>query len=382
MKKVLSILALSILVFGFASPTFAIENPLSKPNNKIGIHILFTTELEEAAKLINANGGDWGYVVIPLQAADKDLEKWQHFMNEAARLHVIPIIRLATEGDYFNTRVWRKPRYEDVIDFANFLNSLDWPTKNKYVIIFNEPNRGDEWGGSANPSEYAQILSFAVTVFKSLNQDFFIIGGGFDNAAPNQGSEYIDQYRFIRMMNDAVPGIFNQIDGYASHSYPNPAFSQPPSVQTNRSISSFRYERELINQFTNKTLPIFITETGWSAYEVNDVTRAQYYQEAFKTTWNDPDIVTIAPFILRASGPFSQFSFIRENGETEQYNFIKKLEKVKGEPTLVKKVLGVSTDEVQKPKYEVDFSQTSPKKDSSISLSQVLKTTFAWMMKL
>lgn len=368
------------IISGNTSQTFAIEDPLSKPNNKVGIHILFTTELEDAARLINTNGGDWGYVVIPLQATDRDLEKWQHFMNEAARLHVIPIIRLATEGDYFNTHIWRKPRYEDIIDFANFLNSLDWPTKNRYVIVFNEPNRGDEWGGVANPAEYAEILSFAVTFFKYLNPDFFIIGGGFDNAAPNQGTDYIDQYRFIRMMNNAVPGIFNQIDGYASHSYPNPAFSQPPFVQTSKSISSFIYERELIKQFTNKRLPIFITETGWSANAVDDATRAQYYQKAFKTTWNDSEVVTIVPFLLRASGIFSQFSFITENGsKTAQYNFIEKMKKIKGEPTVIKKILGVSTDQI--PKYEIDFRQTKTK-TSSISLTQVLQTTFKWMMKL
>ncbi|GIW61649.1 MAG: hypothetical protein KatS3mg089_0501 [Patescibacteria group bacterium] len=382
MKRLLfSIIFIVCFNLGNVTQALAIEDPLSKPNNKIGIHILFTTELEDAAKLINTNGGDWGYVVIPLQANDRDLEKWQHFMNEAARLHVIPIIRLATEGDYFNTHVWRKPRYEDIIDFANFLNSLDWPTKNRYVVVFNEPNRGDEWGGAANPAEYADILSFAVTFFKSLNQDFFIIGGGFDNAAPNKGTDYIDQYRFIRMMNDAVPGIFNQIDGYASHSYPNPAFSQPPHIQNSRSISSFAYERELIKQFANKRLPIFITETGWSANAVDDATRAQYYQKAFETTWNDPDIVAIVPFLLKASGIFSQFSFLAENGsKTAQYNFIEKMKKIKGEPSLMKKILGVATE--QAPKYEIDFRQTTNKKNSSISLSHVLQTTFEWMMKL
>src|SRR5260370_15057649 len=96
---------------------FAIENPLSRTNNKIGIHILFPSELQEAARLVNANGGDWGYVTIPIQAGDKNLVKWQSFMDQAKLLHVIPIIRLATEGDYFNTAVWRKTKDEDIVDF-------------------------------------------------------------------------------------------------------------------------------------------------------------------------------------------------------------------------------------------------------------------------
>src|SRR5207237_665424 len=114
---------------------FAIENPLAVPNNKIGIHILFDSELQQAAQLINSNGGDWGYITIPIQAGDRDLVKWQQFMNAAKQYHVIPILRLATEGDYFNTKVWSKPSPADIMDFANFLNSLTWPVKNRYVIV-------------------------------------------------------------------------------------------------------------------------------------------------------------------------------------------------------------------------------------------------------
>ena len=45
-------------------------------------------------------------------------------MDESKKLHIIPILRLATEGDYFDKISWRKPKYEDILDFANFLDSL------------------------------------------------------------------------------------------------------------------------------------------------------------------------------------------------------------------------------------------------------------------
>ena len=102
----------------------AIVDPLSVPNNKFGVHILFTSELEKARDLINSSGGDWGHVTIPIQAGDKDMEKWQSFMDDVARLHLIPILRIATENHYFDTSVWRKPDGADILDFANFLYSL------------------------------------------------------------------------------------------------------------------------------------------------------------------------------------------------------------------------------------------------------------------
>lgn len=382
MKRALLLFSLvfSLLIPAF-SPVFAVEDPLSVPNNKFGIHILFDSELSDAATLVNSHGGDWGYVIIPIQANDRNLTKWQHFMDEAKRLHLIPIIRLATEGDYFNTTVWRKPTAADVLDFANFLNSLDWPTKNHYVVLFNEVNRGDEWGGSADASEYAQLVSYAVTVFKSLNTNFFLISSGMDNAAPNQGTTYIDEYEYLREMNQAVPGIFNQLDGVASHSYPNPGFSQPPDVLTSKSIDSFAYERTLLSGMTSKKLPIFITETGWSADAVDGATQVNYYKQALETVWSDPDIVAILPFILRASGPFAKFSFFNQDGTpTLTYQYIQNLSKTKGTPKLTKQVLAAEIKST--PTLPVRHFTQQETKEPPITLAQAFKATFAWVMRL
>lgn len=381
MKKIVLFLLFAVLFLLPQNTVQAIENPLSKPNNKFGIHLLFPSELEKAAKLINSSGGDWGYVVIPLQASDRDLIKWQAFFNQARLLHIIPIIRLATDGDYFNTQVWRKGTYEDIVDSANFLNSLQWPTKNRYVSVFNEVNRGDEWGGSINPDEYAQLLSYAVTVFKSKNEDFFMISAGLDNAAPNQGQSYMNQYDYLRAMQKAVPGIFNQIDGIASHSYPNPAFSQPPWVISPSSIYSFQYERQLVRQLSNKVLPVFITETGWSGELVDDGTRAKYYQEAFANAWSDPNIAAVIPFLLQAnSGPFKKFSFLTDtNSPTLQYNAIEAMVKVKGTPTVSEQVLGI---QIPEKKLETKSFSGEKATDKRFTPSQILKDIIFWTLKL
>jgi hypothetical protein len=322
----------------------AADDPRSKPNNKFGVHILFPTELEDAAKIVNSNGGDWGYVTIPIQAGDKDLRKWQSFMDDARKFHVIPIMRLATEGDFFVSGTWRKPTYDDVLDFANFLNSLTWPTKTKYVIVFNEVNRGDEWAGNADPSDYANLLSYAVTIFKSLDQNFFIISAGLDNAAATTDTS-LNEYTFLSQMNKAVPGIFNQIDGLGSHSYPNPAFAQPPTTVTSESIESFWYERALAKRLSGKDLPVFITETGWSKGEVNENRIASYFHTAFTSVWNDPNIVAVTPFLLEAgTGPFFNFSLLSPSSEdTVISNELKNEPKVKGQPELTPVVLAAES---------------------------------------
>lgn len=380
MKKYLFFLLL--LFISFATTAYAVEKPLSLANNKVGMHVLFDAEIENVAKLVNTNGGDWGYILIPIQSGDKDIVKWQNFMDQAAKLHVIPIIRLATHGDYFNTQVWRKPQEIDILDFANFLNSLNWPTKNRYIIVYNEVNRGDEWGGSADAAEYAKLLSYSVTVFKSINQDFFILNSGLDNAAPNSGSQYINQYTYLTQMNDAVPGIFNQIDGFASHSYPNPGFIQPPTTHTRQSITSFSYERDLLSQMTSKKLPIFITETGWINQGISEDQRAQYLKDAITTVWNDPDIAAVIPFILNASGPFSKFSFISEAGkETSQYKMLKDLPKTAGKPTLTSRRVLAATSELNAT-LEIKEFKKPVEPNNAIALSKTLQTAFNWLLHL
>lgn len=380
MKRLIVLLVLFSTLLTATTPVFAVNDPLSVPNNKIGIHILFPSELPAAAKLVNSSGGDWGYVTIPIQAGDRNLQKWQAFMDQAKQLHLIPIIRLATEGDYFNTSVWRKPTYADVLDFANFLNSLTWPTQNRYIIIFNEVNRADEWGGQENPQEYADILSYAVTAFKTANPNFFIIAAGMDNAAANTNTS-MNEYAFFQGMNEAVPGIFNQIDGVASHSYPNPGFSEPPSIHTSESITSFAYEHSLIESMSNKALPIFITETGWSQNIFSQATIGSYFTEALNTVWNDPTIVAVTPFLLNAGGgPFAQFSFTNPDGSPNLvYQAVYALQKTKGQPLLEQDVLAAKTVDTHLPVE----SFTKEKNPSLVfSVSQDAKAVLKWFLHI
>jgi len=361
-----------IFFFASANKAFAVVNPLEKANNKFGIHVFFPSEIYDASKFINSSGGEWGYITAPILVTDRDFEKWRVFMTEAKKHHIIPILRLATGQDLDKSGVWKKPSLTDIIDLANFLNRLPWPIQNRYVIVFNEVNRGDEWGGSVNAKEYANVLSFAVAAFKSKSPDFFVISAGLDNAAPNHGTNYINEYDFMRKMNVAVPGIFYQVDGLASHSYPNPGFSQPPNPDSKIGVASFKYERELAKDLTGKDLPVFITETGWSAEKISDEQKIKYYQETLDSIWNDPGIVAITPFIFDArAGDFEKFSFRTSTGSaTAQYNFFANLEKTKGEPAFPVKLAKVLAAESEKTKTN---NELHIKQESRFALVDFIK---------
>jgi hypothetical protein len=374
-----TLLILFSIVFSNLNVAHATYDPLSVPNNKFGIHILFPEEISDAAPLVNSSNGDWGYVTIPIQVSDKNVNKWQKFMDDCARRHLIPLVRLATTGDYFVKGSWSQPSNYDVLDFANFLNSLNWPTKNRYVIIFNEPNRGDEWGGTPDPATYAQILDYSAQIFKQTNPNFFVIAAGLDNAAANTSGQSIDEFTFMQQMNDAVPGIFGKVDGLSSHSYPNPGFTASPS-NNRMGIYSFNYQNDLVEQLTGKKLPIFITETGWTSDKVSDETQINYYADAFSNYWSDQQVVAVTPFILRAdSGSFVQFTFLKNGSATQVYNAYKNMQKVKGQPQI--DYVPTPTPEQNKSILPIiKFNLKYPIESAFKAVNKSSKTFFKWLL--
>jgi hypothetical protein len=382
-KTVLLTLLTALLFFFSASASLAVYDPASKPNNIFGIHILFPEEISEAARLVNSSGGDWGYITIPIQASDKNLKKWQNFMDSCREKHLIPLVRLATDGDYFNTVSWSKPTEADVLDFANFLNSLNWPTKNRYVIIYNEVNRGDEWGGSPQPAEYANILSYASDAFKQRSDEFFVISAGLDNASADIAGQSMNEYNFLRQMDAAVPAVFEKIDGISSHSYPNPGFSQPPLSYGYQGTASFKQERDLIENLSGKSLPVFITETGWTGDKISDSVQSAYYQTAFTSVWNDQSVIAVTPFILSAGGgPFTQFSFIKEGSEKEgKYNTVINMAKVKGEPILNNYPLASKPVGAQG-SLSVESFTNAIKQSYTANISKPTKSFFKWLLNI
>jgi hypothetical protein len=153
-KYIFSIILLSVILF-FPKLTNAISDPLDVDNNVFGIHIADPAHLEDAASLVNSSGGDWGYVTFVIRENERDLKRWQDAFDEARKLHLIPIVRIATTQEEYG---WKKFTLDDIDNWVFFLNSLNWVVQNRYVIIGNEPNHAYEWGDEINPIEYSRFL--------------------------------------------------------------------------------------------------------------------------------------------------------------------------------------------------------------------------------
>ncbi len=327
--KYLAVILATISYLLSSSPTMALYDPRTIPGNKAGVHILGPSEIEDAAKLVNSNGGDWGYVTVPIQPTDRDKDKWQTFMQRAKELHLIPIVRITTIP---NGGTWATGHDTDLVDFANFLGELAWPVENRYIILFNEVNRATEWGGKVDPEKYTEIVKNAYTIFKERSGDFFLLGPSLDSALPNSSTS-LSAPNYLNRMSASDPLVWTYFDGWSSHSYPNPGFIAPAKKTGLTSIVGYRSEQQSLKLAPK---PVFITETGWDQTKLDSSRIAEYWSTAWQIWQNDPNVVAVTPFILRGGDQFKQFSLYQEDGAySSSGQSLYNLPKVVGTPTLV-----------------------------------------------
>lgn len=330
-----------LLLFLYNTKTiFAKYDPLQQPNNKFGIHIIDENDLLPASSLINSTGGDWGYVTIVIQEDDRNLQKWQSTFDKMRRLHLIPLVRLATR---IENGVWIKPRTEDIEPWITFLNSLNWVIENRYIILFNEPNHAKEWGGQIQPQEYGQIASEFISKLNQSSSDFFVLPAGLDLAASDTIST-MHPKKYLQKLYNFHPEIFESFDGWTSHSYPNPNFSGSPYAQGRNSVRGYQWEISTLKELgVTKNYPIFITETGWSHNQGKTPNRnlsspdtvAQNFSHLFKNVYSSNQIIAVTPFILNyQDDPFSHFSWqkLKSSEFHPAYNVVQQLPKTKGQP--------------------------------------------------
>ena len=244
MKKILIILLSALILF-------PISVNASTSNNKFGMSLAQpnTEQFSQVKELINSNGGDWGYVTLIIEEKDRNKDKWQGIFDQLRKLHLIPIIRIATSAEGEN---WRRPEVEDAQGWADFLDSLNWVTKNRYVILFNEPNHGSEWGGEVDPKSYAEVTLEFAKKLKEKNKDFFVMLAGMDASAPSWMPGLEDEEKFLRevfqgpSLNVDSLTRTDLIDGLASHSYPNPGFSGSPYATGRGTVRTYEWELALM----------------------------------------------------------------------------------------------------------------------------------------
>lgn len=331
---------ISFFIFFF----LPVSVPAVAPNNIFGIHLAqpHNDEIDKAAELVNGKSGKWGYITLVIQENDRDKDKWQNIFNRLREKQLIPIIRLATQPEGEN---WRRPEVKDADQWVKFLDSLNWVVKDRYIVLFNEPNHGNEWGGEVDEKSFYQVSLAFAKALKEKNKDFFVMLAGFDASAPSWRPGMEDEAVFLRRLaaeDQTLNTIFAYVDGWASHSYPNPGFSGSPYDYGRGTIRTYEWELAFLKSLgVDKELPVFITETGWKRGQRSEESVAENFREAFEDVWSqDSRVKAATPFILDYQAPpFLDFSWKKYQSSDYYYQYyvVQSLPKVKGEPDQVEK---------------------------------------------
>jgi hypothetical protein len=311
MKFVTKILLFLVCFFIFNS------HILASQSNIFGLHLTQPSDIDDASKIINSSGGDWGWATITIRMDQMDKNTWQEFFDKCRKHHIIPLMRIATIQDGDN---WTAPKKEMIDQMSSFLTSLNWPTKTQHIILFNEPNHGQEWGGETNPRDFADMVIYASQKFKERNNNFFILPGALDLASPDKAPNFLSASTFYKSIYEYRPEFFDHIDGIASHSYPNHGYIGKPTDTGQHSIRGFDWELNFIKSLSvKKYFPVFITETSWphregetknNKFYTTDTT-SKFLIDAINIWQKYPNISAITPFIYNYPyEPFDNFSWL------------------------------------------------------------------------
>ncbi|MBI2134047.1 hypothetical protein HYU11_05175 [Candidatus Woesearchaeota archaeon] len=303
----------------------------AKPG-KFGVHMMLqefsTSEFGKQLDKVKELTGECAFVknLVADVGYKPDVQKWSLFLAESGKRKLIPVLRL--QGRKAGL-VWEKPdssnNYASVASkYVEFIKSVESESKVKvsYVEIWNEPNLAEEWGGTANPGEYA---SFLLAVSKSIREydlkdgkkDINIMNGGLALTGQTSNGNYQTQ-AFISGMFEKAPELKDYIDVWSVHPY-------PPEER--------KYKDQIPLPSFSSPIPVMISETSWqrcsdsSCSSITNKLSPEQFVSIYRDVWMpDQNIIGITPFVFTSQDlRWSKFNLVNAGTlqGNEYYNALK-----------------------------------------------------------
>jgi hypothetical protein len=312
------------------------------PVNRYGIGLVnegSTLDHDLAAKL----AGPGGFILVifaditPTRTSADPA--WKQSISAAYARDLIPVIRMAPPwGNRKVRNMGESPTsYQKLAQaYKAVIQDLplrpDWPL---YVQVHNEPNLCYEWDCDASAgtltdktvaNEYAHMLADVAAALHSIGDPRIKVlngalapGGaatcqcGTSNFTPGTLSA-----TFLAYMQQSVPGLFDQIDAFAAHSYPAQGEGWGFFVAYPQSLTGLKYFEKELAAIGKGSMKVLITETGWpttgdgQSWSRDQV--ADFTVEAVKNVWlTHPNVLGVTPFMLRDTS-WDQFGWTDPGG--------------------------------------------------------------------
>jgi len=145
------------------------------------------------------------------------------------------------------------------------------------VQIWNEPWGHWFWKPDPSPAAYAKLARTAAAAIRAVKPATTILVAG-DVLQVRTDGAIVDWLRNLRA---ADPGLNTLVDAYSVHPYPYPRTHSP---YVDRADPRWDYRRVTLTRQIDPSLPIWITEVGWSTASTSDsvteAAQAAYVRDA------------------------------------------------------------------------------------------------------
>jgi hypothetical protein len=131
------------------------------------------------------------------------------------------------------------------------------------VQIWNEPFGYWFWKPNPSPAAYAKLARAATAAIRSVTPGMTILVAG-DVLQVRTDGKLLDWLKSLRA---ADPGLNALVDAYSVHPYPHPRTNGP---YLDRADPRWDYRRVMLTHEIDPSLPIWITEVGWSTADTSD----------------------------------------------------------------------------------------------------------------
>lgn len=280
-------------------------------------------------------------------------QAWIDAVNHAYANELVPVIRvgppwgdrnLRKESDDANHMDYTSlaQAYRRVVDgLPRDEDTLIW------IEVHNEPNLCYEWtcqagqgdmeGGSKisyqkTAAEYAAFLRDVTDAIQGLDDDHIrVINGGLApggvrwcHCGQEGGEPGITAREFLQAMEAGAPGVFDDLDGWASHSYPASNEGYGFFVPFDQAHTGLTYYEVELATIGRPGLPVLITETGWRTDEATRQQIADWTVQAFTDVWLPDDRVkAVMPFLLRGGSGWTNFEWVSGSTRHPVFNAVR-----------------------------------------------------------
>lgn len=245
-----------------------------------------------------------------LSWADTEPQKgvfdWSSFdqMVSAAKaegITVLPLVGYAPS--------WTSP--SDAADYAAFVKAAverygpGTSANLQWWELWNEPYDAYAWSGhTPEPEAYAKDVFAAAQAARGVSSSVKLLVAADYEDAPQVGGTTPWQTSWIDDMFTAVPSLGQWINGVAVHPYgddPSLPLAEPEGWKDTNGEWAFQRVDMVRQKFLahGVNVPFWITEDGWSTWEVSEATQAHDYSDLIEQVKARPWIRALFPFCLR-----------------------------------------------------------------------------------